>query len=338
LADLPSHLAATVTGNTVLISRTMDAIALGQALSLGTAFLIIYAILVALFASFRVGFVALIPNALPVLIYFGILGWSGVTLNTTTGLVACLVLGIAVDDTIHLMAHFNAAAKRYADEGKGIVGAVRNVGRPVTYTTVALCLGFLCLLASSMNGQVEFGWLAALTLAVAWLVDVTFTPAIAGRMRIVTLWDILTLDLGEDPHKSIPLFAGLREAQARIAALMATICHLPEGSQLFKVGESGDEMYVVIDGELVASIATENGKLQLSEQRRGDVIGEVALFEGTRTADVHATTDVRLLRLTLADLQRLKRRYPRIGAQLYANLSQVLADRVTSLTRRVSES
>jgi CRP-like cAMP-binding protein len=67
------------------------------------------------------------------------------------------------------------------------------------------------------------------------------------------------------------------------------------------------------------------------------VIGEVALFEGKRTADVHATTDVRLLRLTLADLQRLKRRYPRIGAQLYANLSHVLADRVTSLTRRVSE-
>jgi len=46
-------------------------------------------------------------------------------------------------------------------------------------------------------------------------------------------------------------------------------------------------------------------------------------------------SDVRLLRLTQDDLSRLKRRYPRIGAQIYANLSQVLADRLASLTKRV---
>jgi len=186
-----------------------------------------------------------------------------------------------------------------------------------------------------MNGQVEFGWLAALTLAVAWLIDMTFTPALAGRIRIVTLWDVLTVDLGEDPQKSIPLFSGMREAEARIAALMASIRHLPRGAQLFKVGEQGDEMYVVLDGVLVASISTDAGEMRLSEQTRGDVIGEVALFEGERTADVRAVTHVRLLRFTLADLQRLKRRYPRIGAQLYENLSEVLANRLTSLTRRV---
>jgi predicted RND superfamily exporter protein len=190
LAELPKHLEPTVTGNTVLISRTMDDIALGQALSLGTAFLIIYLILVALFTSFRVGFLALIPNVLPVAIYFGILGWAGITLNTTTGLVACLVLGIAVDDTIHLMAHFSTAAKRHADETKGIIDALRSVGRPVTYTTAALCLGFLCLLLSDMYVQMEFGWLAAVTLGVAWLADITFTPALSARMRIVTLWDM----------------------------------------------------------------------------------------------------------------------------------------------------
>jgi len=335
--ELPRELSATVTGNSVLVSRTMDEIALGQGLSLGAAFAAIYAILVVLFTSFRVGFVALIPNALPVLVYFGILGWTGVTLNTTTGLVACLVVGIAVDDTIHLFAHFNAAARRHADETRGIVSALRSVGRPVTVTTIALCLGFLCLLGSSMNGQIEFGWLAAVTLAIAWLVDMTFTPALAGRIRIVTLWDVLTVDLGEDPMQSIPLFAGLREPEARIAALMASIRELPRGTQLFHVGEKGEEMYVVLDGRLVASVPKGAGEVELGEQRRGDVIGEVALFEGERTANVRAVTDVRLLRITLADLERLKERYPRIGAQLYENLSHVLARRLTSLTQRVRE-
>ena len=41
--------------------------------------------------------IALIPNGLPVLVYFGILGLSGTQLNASTGLVATIVLGIAVD-------------------------------------------------------------------------------------------------------------------------------------------------------------------------------------------------------------------------------------------------
>ena len=69
--------------------------------------------------------------------------------------------------------------------------------------------------------------------------------------------------------------------------------------------------------------------------KRGDIVGEVALFHGKRTADVEAVTDVRLLRLTHWDLERIRRRYPRTGAQLYRNLSRILADRVASTTAKV---
>ena len=336
LKEVPSHLQTTVTGNSVLISRTMNDIAVGQALSLGTAFIFIYIILVVLFTSFRAGLIALIPNALPVLIYFGVLGWSGVTLNTTTGLVACLVLGIAVDDTIHLMSHFNRAARKHADEAKGVVEAVAAVGRPVTYTTVALCLGFLCLLLSSLSPQVDFGWLAALTLAVAWCIDLTLTPALAGGMRIVTIWDVLTLDLGDEPHLTIPLFRGLRHTQAQIVALMTSMRDVPAGEQIFKVGEHGEEMYVVIEGTLSAWLNRDGKEMKLREMSRGDVIGEVALFQGARSANVRADTDVRLLRLTQNNLKRLQRRHPRIGAQIYANLNQVMASRLVSVTDRLA--
>jgi predicted RND superfamily exporter protein len=335
LSEVPAHLQARVTGNTVLVSKTVDELALGQALSLSTAFLFIFAILALLFTSWRSGFIALIPNVLPVLVYFGILGWTGVTLNTTTGLVACLVLGIAVDDTIHLMAEFNRAARRYADEQKGVVLALRSVGRPVTYTTVALCLGFLCLTLSSTQTQVEFGLLSACTLAIAWLIDVTFTPALATRMRVVNLWDVLTLDLGEEPHHSIPLFGGLRQTQARIIALMTSIQTFPSGHELFRIGDRGNEMYVVIDGELTASVPSVRGSVVLRTIRRGDVVGEVGLFHGQRIAHVVAVTDVQLLRLTQRNLRRLKDRYPRIAAQVFANMSSFLAERLATLTPRV---
>jgi hydrophobe/amphiphile efflux-3 (HAE3) family protein len=336
LAELPRHLHWRVTGNGVIVSHTIDDIARGQVLSLSVAFLIIFAILAVLFTSARVGFLALIPNALPVLAYFGVLGLTGVTLNTTTGLVACIVLGIAVDDTIHFLARFNSLARRRLDEARGISGALRAVGRPVTITTVALCLGFLALTTSELRNQRDFGALAAFTLAFAWLVDVTFTPALAGRMRIVTLWDALTLDLGRDPQKSIPLFAGLRATQARVAALMTSVREFPKGHQLFRAGEEGGEMYVVIDGVVSATARLRDRVVEFGEMHRGDTVGEVALFYGTRTADVHAETDVRVLRLTRANLERLRRRYPRIGAKIYANLSAILADRVASTTKLLS--
>ncbi|MBW2230022.1 MAG: MMPL family transporter [Deltaproteobacteria bacterium] len=334
LSGVVEGLRASVTGNSVLVSRTQDDLAYGQAISLLTAFVFIFLILSLLFTSFRIGAVALVPNALPVLIYFGLLGWSGVTLNTTTGLVACLVLGIAVDDTIHLLAHFNAAAKRSLDEARGVIEAVRAVGRPVTYTTIALCLGFMTLMLSEMRSQQQFGALAAITLAAAWLVDLTFTPAIASRMRVVSLWDVLTLDLGEAPQLSIPLFAGLSHSQARITALLGSIRPYEQGDYVVRKGDSGEEMFVVIEGELTASIRSAGETVVIRKLGRGDVIGEVALFHGLRTADVQAEGPVRLLCLTHACLQRLNRRYPRIGARVHANLAVVLSNRLADVTDR----
>ncbi len=334
--SVPPHLSAAVTGNSVLLARTMDEIAIGQALSLLAALGIIYVILCLLFTSLRAGLLALIPNALPVVIYFGLLGWSGVTLNTTTGLVACVVLGIAVDDTIHLLAQFNTASKRLADQRRGMEEALRSVGRPVTFTSLALCLGFLMLATSGMNSQVEFGILSAVTLAVAWLIDVTFTPALASHMRIVTLWDALTLNLGRQPQHEIPLFRGLRATQARVVALMSELRSVRAGEQLIEKGASGDEMYVVLDGRLDASVQREGRRVVLRTLQRGDLIGEVGMLRGTRSADVLAETDARLLCITRESLARIERRHPRIATRLLANLSGVLAGRLDSLTQRLS--
>jgi predicted RND superfamily exporter protein len=337
LAELPDHLTARVTGNEVLVGEAIDALSRGQAVSLSMAFALIYVILAILFTSFRVGALALLPNAFPVVIFFGTLGLTGITLNPSTSLVACIVLGIAVDDTIHFLARFNTSAKRLADERKGAIEALRHVGRPVTFTTAALCLGFLVLCTSDAQTQVQFGALTCFTLLVAWLVDVTLTPALSSHLRIVSLWDILSLDLGRDPASSIPLFSGLRNSQARIVALMTSIRHYTKGQNIMETGESGDDMYVVLDGELAVCLRTDEGLEEVARLERGDAVGEVALFSGTRSADVQARTDVRLLRFTKDDLMRLRRRYPRIGAQVLENLSEILAERVMEANKARAE-
>ena len=66
----------------------------------------------------------------------------------------------------------------------------------------------------------------------AWLVHLTFTPALAARMQILTIWEVLTLVLGDDTQRSIPLLANLSITQARITSLMARIVGFKEGHQI----------------------------------------------------------------------------------------------------------
>ncbi len=335
LAELPPHLRGRITGNTVLLTRTIDDVSRGQVQSLTLTLVVIYVVLVALFTSFRIGFIALIPNVLPVAILFGIMGLTGVTLTATTSLIACIVLGIAVDDSIHYLTRFSADSKRLRSEELGTASALRGVLQPVTVTTVAICLGFATLTLSELRNQLHFGALASATLAFAWLLDVTLTPALASRLRIVSLWDLLTLDLGSEPQESIPLFRGLRGTQARRVALMATIQVYPPGHRVLTAGEPGDSMYVVIDGELKASVDGDSGRVELGRLRRGDIAGEIALVRGKRSADVDTVSEVRLLELTRSSLTRLGRRYPRIALQVSRNLNDTLAERLAGQTARI---
>lgn len=330
LDKLPRRLKAKPTGDLVLLAHTMDDITSGMLSSSGTAFFTIYLTLCLLLTSFRVGLYALLPNIVPVAVYYGALGLSGIPLNLSTSLIGVITLGIAVDDTVHYFARFALEARRLGDERKATASTLKTVIRPVTITTVGLCLGFLALTASELRNQVEFGLLSAFTLAVGWILELTLSPAICSGVRLVTLWDVLTLDLGDDPHTTIPLFSGLTKRQARIFALMSSSLVLPSGKRLFSEGDPGKEMYVIIDGELSAGIERDGGRVEFTRMRRGDVVGEVALFAEGRSADVDVTHEARLLRFGEAELGRLRKRYPAIAAVVYANLSRTLAGRITN--------
>ena len=324
---LPRTLEAEVTGQSVLVNATLEQIARGQVQSIATAFLIIYMILAALFSSFRMGLIALVPNALPVAFYFGILGLLGIPLDSTTSLVACIALGIAVDDTIHYLVRFGAAARRAAHETQGALATLRAIVRPVTLTSLALCLGFLVLTTSELGNQVIFGALAASTLGVAWVVDVTVTPAITAGAKVVTFWDILRLDLGPQPQRAIPLFEGLSARQARVFALMMDIRTISAGDLLMKEGDVGvNDVYAVLEGELKVSVDRQGESVLARTATRGDLLGTFGYYTKRRNATVHAVSDARLLRIEERDLEELLQRHPRIAGRVFKNLGQAQSD------------
>ncbi len=333
--ELPPPLNGHVTGSTVVATHTVHEVARGHLEAIAIAVAAMWLFLSIMFTSYRAGLLATLPNLIPVAVYFGTLGLLDISLNPTTSIVACIVLGIAVNDTIHYLARFNQDARAAGSEAQAVKTAMVGVLRPITYATAALCLGFLAFVAGKLTNQVQFGALAAWTLFVAWIADMTLTPALGSQLRIVTLWDLLRLDLGQSPQHTIPLLSGLSLRQARIFALLSHLQTVPAGTLILKEGDFARDMYVIVDGTVEVWVDREGEKRALAKMARGAVMGEAGYFGQRRTANVTGLTAVRLLRFDSQDLERLRVRYPWIAATIFRNLNRVQAERLARATAMI---
>jgi predicted RND superfamily exporter protein len=141
-------------------------------------------VLLVLLRRFSTALAVLVPNLWPVLVVFGAMGWLGVPLDVATVMVGAIVVGIAVDDSLHIL-----GGLRRTDAGGDLEAAlVATVGRAApafALTTLLLVLGFgICATASFLPTQ-RFGLTAAAALLLALVADVVLLPAllVLGQKR-----------------------------------------------------------------------------------------------------------------------------------------------------------
>lgn len=329
-AHFPPELKVRTTGNLILLTRTTGDIVRGQIESLALTAGVIFALMAAMFLSVRVGIIAMIPNLFPILVFFGLMGASGAVLNFGTNIIASIALGIAVDDTIHLMTRLSGEVRATAHQETALLRTLSTVGKPAVYASLMFFLGFLTLSLSTFVPIQEFGLLSAATMVVGLISEIVLLPALLATTPIITLWDLLYLKLGKDPHKTIPLFEGLRPIQAKIVTLMGQLKTFARGQPIIRQGEIGHEMYVLISGTAEVLI---NARY-VRTLRRGDVFGEMGLIRRhERTADVVASEDVEVIAVDERFLSRMQRRYPRIGAKIFLNIAKILSDRLQEAQR-----
>jgi len=325
----PAELTAHPTGSLILSTRTASNLITGQVESLLFTAVVIFVIMTIMFLSVRVGVIAMIPNVFPILSFFGLMGASGAVLSLSTNTIASIVLGLAVDDTIHIMTRLSTEVRTTMDQQEALLRSLSTVGKPTLYYSLLVFLGFLSFVLSSFAPVQEFGLLSAATIVFGVIAELLLLPALLATTPVITLWNVLYLKLGRDPHKTIPLFAGLRPFQAKIVTLMGELKAFAQGQPIIRQGEQGNEMYVLINGAADVFIASPNGPRKVNTLERGDVFGEMGLIRHhERTADVIATQDVEVLAVNERFLTRVKRRYPRIATELFFNLSKILSDRL----------
>ncbi len=328
-------------GRNLLFGEAQDNLARGQLESITLALFFVFIILSALFMSVKIGFLSLIPNVIPVVIFFGTIGYFSIPIGFTVSLIAAIVLGVGVDDTIHYLTHHNENVKKLRDEKKAALATIHQVGRPMTYTTISLGLGFIIFVMSEMFHQKVFGVLTAYTFVICLLTDTHFLPAMMSKVKIFTAWDYAGLKLSEAMIKTISLFSNMTLNEAKQATLMAFTIDLKKGDILFKQKDNGDELYVILKGSIEYYLDPEfhSEKKILGRHTAGDTIGEMGLF-GTskRLATAQAVEDCQVLALKLHHLMTyVFQRNPKIATRLFVNLSHKLAKDISSAGHEIAQ-
>nr|WP_281398177.1 MMPL family transporter [Ruficoccus amylovorans] len=329
--------AFSVTGQSVLAARAVDKIITGQVLSLTSMIVFLFLTVALLFLSCRAGLLTVLSNIFPVVVVFGMMGLTGISLNVGTCMVAAITIGIAVDDTLHLMVRYNRELKVCKEETPAIANSLRAEFFPVMTTSLGLAGGFLVLGCSSFLPVMEFGLLSAFVMLLAFAADIILTPVLLSTTRLITLWDVIGFNLRKTLIESSPVFQGMTRWQAKKLILLANLEDCEPGRHIIREGEHGHQMYVVIDGEFEVSKGIDEKKVVLSTLALGDVVGEVGLVSRVRrTADVTARTQGKLLVLDWESLVKLQRSSPFISSKLFLNLSRVLGMRLNDSLARIN--
>jgi len=173
---LPPGFAATVTGPLAVVGAMIDELRMTQLWSFSLAAFVIFVVVTCFFRSPVLGLVAVIPTALPDLVTVGVMGLSGLPLDVGSAMVAAVVLGVAVDDAIHVLSAEREARARGLASDAAIAEAYARTGRALVTTSVALAAGFLTLTLSSWHSIASFGLVAAVAIVLALVATLVVLP------------------------------------------------------------------------------------------------------------------------------------------------------------------
>jgi uncharacterized protein len=146
--------------------------------SLGLSVVIIFLVMFAMLREFKLTMIAMLPNFLPLLLLLGIMGLLEIPLDVSNLLLGSIMLGIAVDDTIHFLHHFKARRDLDGNVEAAIGDAFAWAGRAMVGTSMILFAGFSVFSFATLKNVQLFGQLIALLVALALACDLLLLPAL----------------------------------------------------------------------------------------------------------------------------------------------------------------
>ena len=164
------------TGLDMVFAKISDSNSLSLLKGTGFALLLISIILILVLKSIRLGLISIIPNIMPVVLAYGVWGFISGRIDLGLSIVACMSLGLVVDDTVHFLSKYKLARQQNKTTEQAIQYAFSTVGIAMVITTFVLAVGFSLLALSSFSPTYGMGALLALTAVFALIIDFLFLP------------------------------------------------------------------------------------------------------------------------------------------------------------------
>ena len=144
----------------------------------------------------------------------------------------------------------------------------------------------------------------------------------------------MTLEEDVELLRNIPLFAKIEPSKLKLLAFTSQRLTFNPGDSLFKQGDSGDALYVIMEGDADVLVDTPGGQITVATMGKNDFVGDIAvLCDVPRTATVTATSQLTTLRITKDLFFQLVCQFPQIAIEIM----RVLARRLDVTTRQLQD-
>lgn len=171
-------------GSLPQFTTMMQYLVRGQITSFFIALMVIGILMMLVFGSVKTGLVGLIPNVIPAIVVGGLMGWMDYPLDMMTATIMPMILGLAVDDTIHFINHGHLEFDRQRNYKGAILRTFRIVGTPIVLTSLIMTANFAAYTISESTSFIHMGILSVAGMLSALLADLCITPLLFKRFRI----------------------------------------------------------------------------------------------------------------------------------------------------------
>ncbi len=142
------------------------------------AFGVIALVMVVVLRDVRSGFLTMVPNVFPAVLIFGSMGWSSIWVEIGSIMTASAAIGIAVDDTFHLLTWYLRRLGQEKPRREALSFALHRCAGAMTHTTLICSCALLVFSLSCFMPIRRFAWLMAVLLLAALVGDLVLLPAI----------------------------------------------------------------------------------------------------------------------------------------------------------------
>jgi len=181
--DTNTQYSARVDGQTAMFAHMQHDVTDTLIKSITIAIVVVSFMMLLIFRNIKMLPIYVLPNILPIALVVGLMGWLGIDIDIGVAIAGAIIIGVAVDDTIHFLVKFFEARKKGANMEDSLSYVMQYAGSAIIFTTIILSAAFSVFVFSDFLPNYMFGIVTASALIIAVIADLLMLPAILSMIE-----------------------------------------------------------------------------------------------------------------------------------------------------------